>query len=274
MARTLIALIVTGIACAQDRQVTSSPEDLPALYARAVTNVKALQRSAVRAGHPSQDALEVLRKDLEDLAHHFRRATPNAPQILYELRFLEVPPGTAPVPADPTRSGKPSDIFRHQEQRLTFLDAKEEKRLLGLGTVLNAPSILSLSGQPATIEVGSRTKVPWLRRMADGTYEMKHRTVRDGLVVNLVGQVSKKRKPTAYVTLSLKIDVTMIVGKTPVEEGAEAIGVPVISSRKTETNVTLPSGSTAALTFQGDDKKTLVALIKATVLDGPPDQGK
>ena len=252
----VLCIMLAGSAAAQ--------ESLETAYLKARTALGELVEEARKSGHHSAGTLETIVRDLADIGailekENARRLAAMGPQILIEMKLFQASPELAKLGLD--RKG-----LRAGEQGSLVITAAAAKRMAELdrAAMIAAPSILTLGGQEATVRIGGKKNVDWLQRQDDGTYVMKQKAVDDGIRVSLTATPANNGKA---ITIKSEVGVWMIVDRSPVVSGADAIGLPVVDLRTAASTVTVPDGGHVAVPFEATGDAPSWALIHARIVD-------
>lgn len=251
----LTAMLVATQLSAQERTATTDAQGRFKLSEEIAGFRLALDRYKSAATDETSTIVAKLREletALDALKAELRDKTEQPKQIYLDLKFIEVKRDR--VVMTPLYRGQPEVMT---DQRFAQLSKEAD--------VLQAPRVIALDRQKASIFVGDEQEIPFLQRAADGRYDMKVEKVTDGIEMEVTGQIKD-----AMIHFDLHASVTRIVGKTPCEPGAATVGAPLLSKRAVESEFLFKPGTRIAipLAHHGDDDDTCVFItLEARVLD-------
>ena len=206
---------------------------------------------------PHEAARPHLRRMTEELRVLRKQLAGTQQQILIEAKLVEIPtlrlPGEFGPPADKSNS------------MISFLDDAQVKRLLKHAKTISVPSVLANNTQQVEIRARQEHEIHVLERATDGRYDMRQELVEDGIVLDMRPVLSKDRR---FITIETKVNVETIAGHSAAKPGAEHVGRPLVSQRRTKSTVTVPDKGRVAL-FCGsvpESDRSIVLLLEVRVL--------
>ncbi|MFT7620019.1 MAG: hypothetical protein ACI97A_003676 [Planctomycetota bacterium] len=226
--------------------------------------LRALKEEAPKTEKRIDLAIQEIEKGLSTL-NAIRREGNQKKQLLVETVFIEIGNGKA------MSAAKLNQNLRWENGQGVPTLATEEnvESLKALGVGVSAPSVLVLDGGEAIIETEDLKKFFYLERRNENLYEMKTTEVKDGLAFKMKAKIQPSKNST-FISVESALKTTSVIGRTPCQEGAETIGLPVMSSRKSEMSLTIVPDKwfvVPAAKLDTGAKSILVCAIKVTILD-------
>lgn len=132
--------------------------------------------------------------------------------------------------------------------------------------IVTAPRVLVAIGQSASISVGR--PIPYLKQQSDSCLAVE---TDDSLFEGVSLTLTATRANEEGVRFErMRLKVSRAVGRQPLEGVPLDVGRPIIDTRETELNNTLPAGSIAIIPLpQGDGEPPLLVFMTARVLSNP-----
>ncbi len=225
--------------------------------------IKALQDATREANPKIQSAIKEMENGLRKLTTHLGIKDPNG-QVLIEACFIELDEDEPEDSAEKHLKAR----WRNAAPLAVSASEKDLTRLKEIGNSISSPNILVLDGGDASISIVESKNFPYLDRIETGLYQMKTKVVRDGLTFKINAKITED-SGHKLIRIDSTLIMNQVVGTTPCETGALTIGSPVLSTRETEMRMALGPGKwsiTPTRQFNGNEKKTLIIAIKATIL--------
>lgn len=243
-------------------------------YADAHAALSRLAAVAKANGHRTHETLDTILRDLKDIGAILekdaaRRLARKGPQILLEMKLFEPSEEVERLGIDTTGTTDSRNGALLIDAEVAAAVAKAARK-----SMISAPSVLTYGGETATLNIGTHHTIHWLQLERDGRYAMRKKVVEDRVHI-AINPTVKAKGEDRFIDIAADLAISMVVGRTPVEAGAEAIGLPITNTREHASKVRVPDGGHVALMFPGSkDAPVLWLLIHAKTVDGPPDRSR
>jgi len=240
------SMIAPEVQARQDRRTGTSSTDTTSLVDQFVRAERALATAVAISSEDSPKANAKLTEVLAQLRaiRPILGLPPQEEKILlqHEVRILEIEPEVFAEAAGiqaPDGSGEAEVGFLTEEQ--------VEGLLRSQSNLLMVPTVVTEDRQDAIVEAMSMDEIEYLQRRADGLFELKKETIKDGISLTMKGVCSEDRR---FITYKLDAEVAKVVGKTSLDTGAATVGLPIVNSRVVNTTVTVKLSRSSSSTVR------------------------